>query len=107
MRHLRIAPRIHDVDLGGHLVRRPQPRGRHQIEDGVAVVVDECRGIGNCKFLERVPDAVIGAWLREVIADRLSGGVLLGDEIEEDRARAIDDLGFHCTLDDEDAWAIR
>ena len=68
MRRLRRAAGVHEIDLRGDLVGRAEPRLADQRDDLVAVVGGEDLRIAQAELLERVPDAVVGAGLGEMIA---------------------------------------
>ena len=68
VRHLSRAAWIDDVELRSDLISRAEPRFAHERDDRVAVIGGEDRRIPQAQLLERVPDAVIGAWLGEMIA---------------------------------------
>ena len=59
---------VHAVDLGGHLVAGAEPGFGSERNGFVAVVEGEALGVGEAVLLERVPDAVVGAGLGEVVA---------------------------------------
>ena len=83
MRVLRGAAGIHHVDLSGELVVRTEPSGRGSGDRRVRVVAREHFGRSDGQFLVRVPDAVVGAGLGEVIASARAGGAFLIDDREE------------------------
>ena len=106
VRHLGCPAGIDDVDLGRHLVRRTEPRGRHEVDDVVAVVVDEDGRISDSELFQGVPDPIVGAGLGEMIAHGLPGSILLIDDAEEDLRRAIHDRRVDGSLDDDDARSV-
>jgi hypothetical protein len=93
MRRLCRAAGIDAIDLRRHLVARAEPGFAGQRDDGVAVIFGEIRGIGEAMFFQRIPDAVVGAGLGEVVAAAGRGAVLFLDDLIEDRAGAVDDAG--------------
>ena len=80
-----------DVHLRRHLVAGPEPRAGDQRDHVVGVVVDERRRVAERQLLQRVPDAVVGAGLGEVVALGPARGLLVGDHRVERRGRAVDD----------------
>ena len=68
VRDLSRAARIDDVQLRSDLISRAQPGFAHERDDRIAVVGGEGGWVAQAQFLERVPDAVIGAGLGEMIA---------------------------------------
>ena len=85
------AARVDDVDLRRDLEVRAQPRRRRELDDLVAVVLDERVGVAQRELLEGVPDPVVGTRLGVVITRRLSGRVLVVDDRLEDIGHPIDD----------------
>jgi hypothetical protein len=65
---LRCAARVHDVELRRDLIGRPEPGLAHERDDCIAIIGSEDRGVAQAQLLERVPDAIVGAGLREMIA---------------------------------------
>ena len=106
VRHLGCPTGIDDVDLGRHLIRRTEPRGRHEVDDVVAVVVDEDGRISDGELFQGVPNSIVGAGLSEMIAHGLPGSILLIDDAEEDVRRAIHDRRVDGSLDDDDARSV-
>src|ERR1700677_529157 len=68
VRDLRRAAGIDDVELRSDLVGRSEPSLAYKRDDRVAIVSRKDRGVAQAELLERVPDAVIGAGFREMIA---------------------------------------
>ena len=68
VRDLSRAARIDDVELRRDLIGRPEPGFAHERNDRVAVIGGEHRGVAQAELLERIPDAVVGAGLGEMIA---------------------------------------
>lgn len=100
---LRPATRVDHVDLGRHLVARSEPGPGHQRQDVVGVVVGERPRVTQGGLLQGVPDAIVGAGLREVVPGGRARGALLGDERVEDGGGTVDDrrIGEGVTEDDD------
>ena len=90
MRRLGRSARFDGVDLGGDLVVGAEPGRRHQCQHGVGIVVDTEAGIFRADFLDRVPDALVGAGLGEVVAAVIGGDLFLGGDFGEQRGVAIE-----------------
>ena len=101
------APGVDDVDLAGDLVPRAQPRRGGQREDVVGVVVDEGPGVCDGELLEGVPEPVVGAGGREVVAGRGTRGPLLCDDLLEDLGDAVDDVVLERPAEHDDPGAVR
>ncbi len=91
MRRLGQAPGVDDVDLRGEGVAGPQPGGRRQGDEIVAVVLDEDLGLGDRQLLECVPHPVVVAGLGVVVARSLAAGPLFGDHRLERGRGGVDD----------------
>ena len=70
VRALRRAAGLDDVELRSDLVRRAEPRRRGEGDAVALVVVDEALGLGDRELLQRVPDPIVRAHHREVVARR-------------------------------------
>src|SRR5271155_1038170 len=83
VRDLRRAARIDNVELRGDLVGWPEPGLAHKRDDRVAIVGGKDRWVAQAQLLERVPDAVIGARLGEMIAPADIAQALFLDDLPE------------------------
>ncbi len=68
MRNLSRAARIDDVELRGDLIRRAEPGFACERDHRVAVIGGEGGRVLETQLFERIPDAVVGARLGEMIA---------------------------------------
>ena len=68
MRNLSRAARVDDVELRGDLIRRAEPGFAYERDQRVAVIGGEDGRVAQTELLERIPDAVVGAGLGEMIA---------------------------------------
>src|ERR1700677_3740365 len=84
VRLLRCPTRPHNIDLRCHLEVRTQPRLGGGNQYGISVIAREYGRSSQAKLLLRVPDAVIGARLGEVISDRGASFALVMDDGFED-----------------------
>ena len=50
MANLRFASRVHDINLRGNLVTRPQPGSTGQVHHRVCIVARKNLRVGNCQF---------------------------------------------------------
>ena len=108
MRDLRRAARIDDIELRGDLISGPEPGLAHERDDRVAIIGGEDRGVAQAQLLERVPDAVIGAGLGEMIAAADVARALFLDDRPVMRVGLIDrGVVGERVADDDDAGAVR
>ena len=102
------AARIDDVELRSDLIRGPKPCLAHQRDDRVAIIGREDRRVAQAQLLERVPDAVIGARLGEMIAAAHVARALFLDNRPVMRVGLIDrGVVGERVADDDDAGAVR
>jgi len=107
MRLLRGTAGPHHVDLRGHLPVRAEPRVGGRRDEPVRVVTHEGRGLAQTQLFQRIPDAVVGAGLREVIAARAAARTFIGDDRLEARSGGVDRRGiFICMLQHQHAGAV-
>src|ERR1700678_538532 len=100
---LRGAPRIDDVELRSDLVGRPEPGLAHKRDDRIAIIGREDCRVAQAELLERVPDAVIGAGFREMIAAADVAQALFFDDRPEMIIGLVDRsvLGKRAAYDDD------
>jgi hypothetical protein len=103
---LRGAARIDHVDLGGHLVGRPEPGLARKRQHLVAVVVDEGLRVLHRKLLQCVPDPVVRPRRGEVVAGRAACATLPIHERGESCGSPVHHVGVERTGDDEDPGTV-
>ena len=107
MRDLSRAARIDDVELRGDLIGRPEPGLAHERDDCVAIIGSEDRRVAQAQLLERVPDAVVGAGLGEMVAAADIVRALFLDDRPVMRVGLIDrGMVGERVADDDDAGAV-
>ncbi len=107
MRDLSRAAGIDDVELRSDLIGRPEPGLAHQRDDCVAIIGREDRGVAQAELLERVPDAVVGARLGEMVAAADIARALFLDDRPVMRIGLVDrGMVGERVADDDDAGAV-
>ena len=107
VRFLRCATRVDHIDLGRDLVGGPQPGGADEVDEIVAVVVDEHLRIVQRQLFKRIPDSVVRAGLGEVVAATNSVDLLLLDQFEERHRRSLDDGLFERSPQHHDSGPVQ
>ncbi len=90
MRRLRLAAGIDAIDLARELIAGPEPRLRNHRQRFVGIIGREGGGLAQREFFERVPDAIVGPGLGEMVAARLVVAVLLRDDVEKHARHGVD-----------------
>ena len=107
VRHLSRAARVDDVELCGDLIGWPEPGFADQRDDRIAIIGREDRRVAQAQLLERVPDAVIGARLGEMIAAADVAQALFVDDRPVMRVGLIDrGVVGERVADDDDAGPV-